>query len=109
MKNNTEVICEWPNGSLKKVMFLNLTEDAEHANILWNERHADIKGQGRVVGMMDTVTVAWLYPTYAIQQRLKQLLFGKEYRKEKIETIRELVAAEYSENVKDQATANEKP
>jgi hypothetical protein len=99
MKNNTEVICEWPNGALKNVVFLGLTKDAEYANILWNERHADIEGQGRVAGMMDTVPVAWIYTPCAIQQRLKQLLFGKEYRKEKIETIRELVAAEYSENV----------
>ncbi len=56
---NKECVCEWPDKTLKKVMVVSVTEGK--ANILWNEKHAPIEGQGCIVGMQDTVSVECLY------------------------------------------------
>lgn len=56
---NKEHVCEWPDGSLRKVM-VTAVHDGK-ANILWNERHGGIPGQGCVVGLDDVVPVEWLY------------------------------------------------
>lgn len=54
-----EVVCAWPDGTLRKVIATSITNGI--ASILWNERHPMIEGQGCVVGMQDAVPVEWLY------------------------------------------------
>lgn len=54
-----ECLCEWPDKTLRKVMVTSV--DRGMAHIIWNERHEPIDGQGCVVGMEDTVPVAWLH------------------------------------------------
>lgn len=52
-------ICRWPDKTLREVTVMEMKGDT--ARIIWNERHNPIEGQGCVVGMEDTVPVAWLY------------------------------------------------
>lgn len=54
-----ECICEWPDKTLRKVMVTSVDHGTAH--VIWNELHDPIDGQGCVVGMEDTVPVAWLY------------------------------------------------
>ena len=57
---NKEHICEWPDGSLRKVVVTSVTEGK--AKIIWNEKHEPIPGRcGRVIGMDAEVPVEWLY------------------------------------------------
>lgn len=58
---NQEVICEWPNKTLKKVMLVSINQENNTANILWNEKHSPIGELGCVVGLEDTVPLNWLY------------------------------------------------
>ena len=52
------MMCKWPNGDVRKVMVVAVTEDM--AKIIWNERHSPILGQGCVVGLDDEVPMGWL-------------------------------------------------
>lgn len=58
---NQEVICEWPNKTLKKVMVTSIDQQNNTAFIIWNEKHSPIGEQGCVVGLEDTVPLNWLY------------------------------------------------
>lgn len=57
--NIEDCICRWPDKTLREVTVMKINDNMAH--IIWNERHAPIDGQGCVVGMEDTVPVAWLF------------------------------------------------
>lgn len=56
---NKECLCEWPDGTIRKVMVISV--DDGKAKVIWNERDAFIEGNGCMVGLDDNVPLAWLY------------------------------------------------
>lgn len=55
---NGEYLCTWQDGTQREVVVTEI-EDGK-ASIIWNEQHAEIPGQGCVVGLDDVVPVEWL-------------------------------------------------